>query len=142
MLMAISAIVVLGTIMALSLAFSSQSAKQTLNDYLHEQAILLTRSAMEYTLLELSGTERNTTSCTNAINTQYAPDGAAMFDINISIQYIGFGGATGWPCNNFIPTINTPESNGTILLDVIVQSSPDLNISEPIRYHRRTLQKL
>ncbi len=139
MLMAISVIVILGTIMALSLSMSTQSVKKTLNHYLHEQAILLTRSAMEQTLLEISGTNRNV-ACINSYNLQYPNAGAPIFDINVTVQYIGLGAIA--LCNDYIPNIQTPESNATVLMDVIVSDNPSLGLTEPIRYHRRTLQKL
>ena len=55
MIMAIAAIVVLGTLMAMMLNMSTDTTKRTFDNFLHEQAMLLTRSATEYALLEISG---------------------------------------------------------------------------------------
>jgi hypothetical protein len=133
--------------MALMLNLTAQSSKQTTNDYLHEQAILLTRSAIEVALLKISAQDRST-SCLTKIDLTY-PDSPKIFDINISIRYIGLSGtSTLNECNateSYIlnSNVSNTESKGSILLDVLVSTSPESNITtEPIRYHRRTLQKL
>ncbi len=151
MLMAIIVIVIVGTLMALMISMSTTSLKRTANLYLNEQAMLLARSATEYALLAISGTDR-TTGCLTSINTTYNPDSSAgstpMFTISINIQYIGLsGGNANNEClivENFITNANVtaPESKGSALIDVVVETDPTLNIGEPIRYHRRTLQKL
>jgi hypothetical protein len=149
MIMAIAVIVILATIMAVSLQITAQTSKQTVNDYLHEQAILLTRSAVEYTLLRISAQDRNTSGCLETLSGAYAPNGINMFDINVSIAYIGLSGGSAidecTPAQSYIKNkdVNNSDSKGSILLDVLVSTSPESNITtEPIRYHRRTLQKL
>ncbi len=150
MIMAIAVILILSTIMALMLSLTAQSSKQTTNDYLHEQAIILTRSAIEYALLQISARDR-TTGCLTRLNLGYPnlDPSTRIFDINMSISYIGLSGGNAnsecTPAENFITTANVSniESRGAILLDVIISTNPDSNITtEPIRYHRRTLQKL
>ncbi len=149
MLMAIFVIVVVGTLMALMISLSSTSLKRTTNLYLNEQAALLARSAVEYTLLAISGTDR-TTGCLTNINTTYNPQGIGnpMFNIAVTIRYIGLSGGNGnnecTAAESFIPNnrVSAPESKGSALIDVVVESDPSLNIGETIRYHRRTLQKL
>ncbi|MEA1920346.1 MAG: type II secretion system protein [Campylobacterota bacterium] len=147
MIMAIAVIVVLGTIMAMSLQITAQTSKQTVNDYLHEQAILLTRSATEYTLLRISAQDRNVSGCLTALNGTYAPDGTTLFDMNVSIRYIGLSGEGALnectPGQNYIQNTDVSDDNskGSILLDIIVTADESLT-TEPIRYHRRTLQKL
>lgn len=129
-------LIVIATIMAVSLSMSTTTAQRTTNEYLHEQAILLTSSATEYAVLAISGHTINTANgCINSINALYPNATTPMFDINVSIQYVN--GTTG--CNQYA-VLSTPETMGTVLMDVVVT---DHNISnEPIRYHRRTLQKL
>ncbi len=147
MIMAIAVIIILGTIMAASLQVTAQTSKQTVNDYLHEQAILLTRSATEYTLLRISAQDRNASGCLDTLNGTYAPNGNNLFDINISIKYIGLSGgnvvnecttAQSYILNS---DINDTNSKGSILLDVVVTADKSIT-TEPIRYIRRTLQKL
>lgn len=145
MLMAIFLLIIISTFMALSLSMGTTTTQKTTNEYLHEQALLLTSSATEYAVLAISGHNRTThNNCINEINAVYPNSANPMFDINITMSYIGFGGIGGAAddCRDYIATIATPETNGTVLMDVTVTSSADLNLSEPIRYHRRTLQKL
>ncbi|WP_373033677.1 type II secretion system protein [Sulfurovum sp.] len=139
MIMAIFFMILIATLLSYMLSTTSETAKRTTNVYLNEQAQLLAKSAVEYAILRVSGQDRSGGTCVNSFNAQY-PEGTPMFDINVSIQYIGFGGLSG--CNNYIGTIATPESNGTMLIDVYVSDNASLNLSEPISYHRRTLQKL
>lgn len=141
MIMAIFLLVVLGTIMGVSLSLTGITTARTNDNYLHEQALLLTSSATEYAILALSGHNPVTNGCINNINAQYPSAGAAaMFDINVTMHYVGYSTILG--CNNYIADIDTAETNGTILMDVVVTSNANLGLDEPIRYHRRTLQKL
>jgi len=141
MLMAIMLLIVIATIMAVSLSMSTTTAQRTTNEYLHEQAILLTSSATEYAVLAISGHTINATNgCINSISALYPNATTPMFDINVTIQYVN--GIAG--CNQYVTAPSTTllaiDTNGTVLMDVVVT---DHNISnEPIRYHRRTLQKL
>ena len=141
LIMAIGVVVLLSTILALSLRMTNIVSKSTTDIYLHEQALLLTRSATEYALLAISGYDRVANNgCLNSITATFPTAGASrLFDIQISMQYIGFGGVAG--CTNLVGNISTPESNGTVLLDVEVSTAPGVS-TEPIRYHRRTLQKI
>ncbi len=151
MIMAIFVIVIVGTLMALMISMSATSLKRTTNLYLSEQAVLLAKSATEYALLAISGTDRTAAAgCLTTINIDYDPSGVGnnMFNITINIQYIGLSaGNAANECTvaqNFIPNANVSalESRGSALIDVVVESDPSLGIGETIRYHRRTLQKL
>ena len=150
MIMAIILIVVLTTIMALTLTLTSQTTKQSTDLYLREQAVLLAQSAAEYTLLAISGHPRGTNgnnNCLGYVNTQYPSTINPIFDINVSIGYIGLG-CQNFDINhpeygyNYISTISTPESNGSVLLDITVTTHDTTTSTEPIRYFRRTIQKL
>lgn len=119
---------------------SSETSKRVVNDYVHEQTYFLAKSATEYALLEVSGHDRST-GCLEKINKQYPADVAnPYFDINISIRYFGFGTIAG--CDNITDTLISSESNGTMLIDVVVSTNDNANLSTPIKYHRRTIQKL
>lgn len=152
MIMAIFMMVLIGGMMAAAISMSSISNNRTQDDYLHEQAQLLARSATEYAILAISGHEVNATQgCINTINMDYPTAANPMFNINVNMQYILFydnaaGVRTKYNnCNDITGTAGvaqTVESNGTILMDVTVTSGTDLNITEPIRYTRRTIQKL
>ena len=135
---AIIFIVLVASIAALSLSFSSFSTKQTTDLYLKEQAELLVQSGTEFALLAISGHDINATSnCINAINAPYPTAAAPQFDINITINYMGSGLPAG--CNILSNAVVTADSNVTVIIDTIVT---DHNVStEPIRLHRRTIQK-
>lgn len=147
MIMAIVLLIVISTIMAVSISMSTTTTARTTNEYLHEQAMLLTSSATEYAVLAISGHDRiGRDNCINEINAVYPNAINPMFDINITMQYVGFGsiGVNADDCIDYpgLENIATAETNGTVLMDVTVTSSNELNLTEPIRYERRTLQKL
>jgi len=137
---AILFMVLVATIAALALTFSSFSTKQTTDLYLREQAELLLQSGTEFALLAISGHDINATgTCVNTINTQYIPKTGTnpLFNIDITINYMGRGLPGG--CNILSNAVDTNDSNITVIIDTIVE---DNNIStEPIRLHRRTIQK-
>ncbi len=138
----ITAIIIMVTVavlMSLMINLSSSSVKTTLDVYLKEQAELLARGATEYAILAVSGHD-NTNDCITDINIAYPEGAAKTHDINISLSYIG-NGMTG--CANMLDnTIDTDESNITVIIDTVVSVNLDnTGISEPIRVHRRTIQK-
>ncbi len=138
-IMAMSVIVIIGTVMALSLALTNKTTKQTADLYVYEQAVLLSKSAAEYALLRIS--QANPCSIGNLTFSPPAP--LDYYDINIDMRYVydsaaicAAGGATSY----FV--ITTPESNGSVLMDITVSVDDATIVSEPIRYFRRSLQKL
>jgi len=136
------------------LAFTADSNKRTLYEYLNEQAILLTYSATEYAVLAISGTDRATSGCLTTINASYPSSGSdKMFDITTTIRYVwsddpAFGAdrLSNLPASckgtNLHAQVQSPEEHGAALVDVVVKSAAGLGLDEPIRFHRRTLQKL
>ena len=98
---AIIFIVLIATIAALSLSFSTFSTKQTSDLYLREQAELLLQSGTEFALLAISGHDIvANNNCINTITAQYPQAGAnALFDITVSLSYIGNGLPDG--CNTY-----------------------------------------
>ena len=145
MIMAIFFMILIATLLSYMLASSSETAKRTTNDYLNEQAQLLAKSAVEYTILRVSGHNR-AGGCMLGFTGNYPTSGAtAIFDINVTVQYFGFGNACAQAftdAGRSIANIQTSESNGTMMIDVYVSDNINLKLTEPIRYHRRTLQKL
>lgn len=142
---AILFMVVVASLGALALSFSALSVKQTSDTYLKEQAELLVQSAAEYALLAISA-HNFSNNCVNTINAQYPNTGTnALFDINISLYYLGKNLPAGCQTPSGTTTtsnIDTNDSNLTVIIDTIVSTNTDNNIStEPIRLHRRTLQK-
>jgi hypothetical protein len=134
LIMAIAFIVLVATIGALALSFSTQTSRQTSDVYLRAQAELLARSATEYALLAISAHNISASSnCINGINIKHND----FFNVTIQMQYIGESLPSG--CTILANGISTADSNVTVLIDTIVQST--LLEREPVRIHRRTLQK-
>jgi type II secretory pathway component PulK len=137
-IMAITVLVVISTIMALSLALTTKTSKRTTDLYLYEQATLLSHSSAEYAILKAS--QQSPCSISN-INF----DHNNIFNVDITMRYISYAGtscATNAPVGStkYFATTTYPDSDGTIIMDIVVK---DLNIStEPIRYFRRSIQKL
>ncbi|WP_281950436.1 hypothetical protein [Nitrosophilus kaiyonis] len=133
---AIIILVIISTLMVVMLSLSTQTAKQTGDIYLKEQVELLAKSATEYAILAIQGHD-NKNSCINSINIKYPVSTNPQYDINVSIYYIG----NNLPCDSdhiLANNIATSDSNGTVIIDTIVTN---LQSDEPIRYHRRTIQK-
>lgn len=138
MIMAIAVIVLVATILALSLSLTTKTTKKTTDLYLYEQAAILSHSAAEYAMLKIS----QAAPCSiPTLNYSYNN----IYDINTSMFYISTAGS---PCetNSNLDgtnrgTITYPASNGTVILDVSVATQPGFT-SEPVRYFRRTIQKL
>ncbi len=144
MLIAIAFLLITGVLMALMINMTSQTTKRTGDIYFQEQAHLLAKSATEFALLAISGHDRAGGNCLTDIHIEYPGAGAAsIFDINTTIRYIGLSslGGTCAGAGSFINTIETPESNGTIVIDTYVTTSANVNLTEPVRFHRRTMQK-
>ena len=136
MIMAIVVIVTVATIMALSLRLTTETSKKTTDIYLYEQAVLLSRSAAEYAVLRSSLAN----PCTFG-GTSFSYD--STYDVNITMQYVSFNGST-CDTNAIANTLRysgttTIESDGTAIVDITITTNAG---TEPIRYFRRSIQKL
>jgi len=140
--LAIVVLVVVSTLSALMISLSSSSAKQTADIYLKEQAELLAQSATEYAILAILGHD-NRVNCLENIHITYPSSSSPMFDVNISLWYITDATQPPSSCSQILSSSLSAGSNShmSVLVDTVVSSSSNLNISEPIRIHRRTIQK-
>ena len=143
MIMAIAVIIIISTIMALSLSMTTQTTKRTIDAYLHEQAILVSKSVAERTLLSIA---QSAPCSVTAINERFDlnNDGSTtddIFDVNVTIRYVytDYTICTNPNDNYFSTAITTNEQNGSVLMDITVTTDESL---EPIRYFRRSIQKL
>ena len=132
MIMAIAVIVIMSTIMALSLSMTSQTTKRTVDLYVYEQAVLLSKSATEYALLQIA----ESAPCT-VTNLNFTQD--IIYNVNIDISYVFTAPSS---CAALYATVTTEEQNGSALMDVTVSVNDPTVISEPIRFFRRSIQKL
>ena len=139
MMMAIAVIVIVATIMALSLSMTTTTTKKSIDLYLYEQSMLLSQSATEYALLQIAHHKPCTKLDDNIVN--FTQDG--LYDINISIDYIYTETSSCDDNGGILYTIvQTPEQNGSAIIEVTVSVTDETITSEPIRFFRRTLQKL
>lgn len=137
LIMAITVVVVISTIMALSISLTTQTTKRTTDLYIHEQAVLISKSAAEYALLRIS----QSAPCTLP-NLNFTHD--TLYDINIDFKYVYTEDSV---CDDVggpkYFTVTTPEQNGSVLMDITVSVPSSKNISnEAIRYFRRVIEKL
>lgn len=141
MLTAIIFILLLSLVLALTLSLSSSTVQQTTNRYAYEQARILAKSATEYAILAIQSHDY-TSGCLKSINMRYPNTPAYLFDINITLHYIG----SNLPCNPseiLVNDVKWNESNSSVLIDTRVSLNPALlKSSNPITYTKRTIQKL
>ena len=138
MIMAVTVIVIIATIMALALSLTTQTAKRSADLYLYEQAAILSHSAAEYAILEAS----RVNPCSYDGDDFRHND---TFDINISMKYISVAGTncnTNAIANNLhYATTTRAKTDATVMMDITVTANP-VGTTEPIRYFRRSIQKL
>ncbi len=137
MIMAIALIVVISTIMALAMFLSAKSTKKTADLYLYEQAVLEAHSAAEYSLLKIA----QDGPCTHFNDLHFTQDGIYQIDITNRFIYTN-PVPTGCTNNKIYTTVTTPEQNGSVLMDISVSVVDPTVVSEPIRYFKRSIQKL
>lgn len=133
MIMAVVVIIVVATIMMFTLSQTTQTVKRTVDMYLYEQTELHAKSAIEYALFKIAEDGPCTTVDSITID--------AIYDVNYTIKYIYKNNPCGNPLD-YITAITTDEQNGSVLMDVAISVDADNTGSEPIRFFRRTMQKL
>jgi len=131
MMMAIIVIVIISTIMAISLSLTVETGKRTTDLYLYEQAVLYSKSAAELALLDIAQN-----GCNDNFNTNF---GGTYYDANVTMRYVYT--STVGTCTDYF-NITTPEQNGSVLMDITITINDSTIASEPIRYFRRSIQKL
>ena len=145
MIMAIIVLIVIGGLMAFSLSLVAQTGKRTTDIYLYEQAVLVSKSAAELALLDIA---QNGPCFNTPANLNYRMDlngdgntNNDIYDVNVTLKYVYSAPS---PCgvgnvNNYFENITTEEQNGSVLMDITVTTNEG---TEPIRYFRRSIQKL
>jgi len=118
-------------LMTLMIGLTSSTTKQSTDIYLKQQAELLLRSSTEFALMAISGHD-NTNGCVETITLTQG-----NFTANIDINYLTKGNIPN--CNKILDSnLQTDDSHLTAIIDVVVTSNAS---TEPIRLHRRTIQK-
>ena len=138
---AIFFVVIASSICMLALSIASTSVKQNSEIYLREQSELVARAATEYAMLAIISNDFSTTclgkqsknaSEDNPISGEFGD----LFTFKVYVKYFGDMGI----CSGDAVAA-TGANQGTIMLDVFVSSKPG-KASNPINFHKRTLQKL
>ena len=142
MIMAISVIVIVATIMALGMLLTAKSVKKTADVYLYEQAVLMAHSAAEYSLLKIA----EDGPCSHFNDLHFTQD--TIYKIKITNRFVYTNPLPakcvndGSANDNVYAIVTTPEENGSVLMDVSVTVDDPTITSEPIRYFKRSIQKL
>jgi len=150
LLMAIFIILLLAGASVLTLKYTSISAKHFADSYIKEQAEIFSQSVLETTILKIEGTDR-TNECLTGF-TLLSDAGKFTADVNISKYYLygdDYDNANGTGCdktnNGNIKRIQTEESNGYVLINIVVQTNKSNkkigNYISPIRIVTRSLQR-
>ena len=146
LLMALFIILILAGASVLTLKYTSISAKHFADSYIKEQAEIFSQTVLETTILKIEGIDR-TTKCLTNLNFNSA-DGKFTADVNISKYYLygdDFNNATGTNCDSVKKEIQTEESNGYVLINIVVQTDKSNkkigSYISPVRIVTRSLQR-
>jgi len=143
---AIVLLVLISTVAMMILSITTTSSKKATDDYLRIQAEMLSRSATEFAIMRVQGFDRSGGNCLENLDITATP-----FDINVTINYLFNGNkpvncadSNVWASAETTPLVD-PDLSGTVIMDVVVTehmdgSPADWN-KEPIRIHKRTIQK-
>ncbi|HOI84165.1 MAG TPA: type II secretion system protein [Campylobacterales bacterium] len=135
---AIVLLVLIATVGAMIISIATMNSKKATDDYLRVQAEMLARSATEFAVMRIQGFNR--TASNNCLETVTID--ANPFTAKATINYL-FNAATAGAlaCGNELATnVQDPDLNGMAIIDVVV-TTKDGTTTEPIRIHKRTLQK-
>ncbi len=140
---AIFFVVIASSICMLALSIASTSVKQNSEIYLREQSELVARAATEYAMLAIISNDFSTTCLGNQSEnaSEDNPIAGEFGDLFTFKVYVKYFGDMGDACKNKDAVIVKGANQGTIMLDVFVSSKPG-KVSNPINFHKRTLQKL
>ena len=138
---AIFFVVIASSICMLALSIATTSVKQNSEIYLREQSELVARAATEYAILAIISNDFSATclgkqSKNASEDNPISGESGDLFTFKVYVKYFGDMGI----CSGDAVAA-TGANQGTIMLDVFVSSKPG-KASNPINFHKRTLQKL
>ncbi len=141
---ALFVIVLIAGLVSLALRYAKSSIVKTTNIYEKESAELFLNSAVELSLLAISGYKRgNSNGCLKDINIT-SKDQRFIAHIHIKWYYLLGGSQDAIYCNNdgLTHLISTEDSHGMAMLEIEVDSNnTHPKNSTPLRIIRRTLQR-
>ncbi len=143
---AIVLLVLIATVGAMIISIAVMNSKKATDDYLRVQAEMLARSATEFAVMRIQGFDRKGPDavlgtaddiCLETVNIK----AESSFEVNTTISYMM---SSDTACGNELitaaPYVQDPDLNGMAMIDVVV-TTKDGTTTEPIRIHKRTLQK-
>ncbi len=142
---ALIVIVLISGIMVIAMKYAKISVNQTSDLYARESAELFMDSAVELTLLAISGYERNATShCLHEVNITSA-DKRYKADVNITTYYL-LQNSEDYNNSDRRTAIQTEESHGMVMLEITVKPNDAVDANarikdKHIKLTRRTLQR-
>ncbi len=139
MLTAIVVIVLMASVAMFIMSLSGKMVKATTTQYQREQAMLLSKSYTEYTVMAVTANKHNSTNCLNTINGAYQD-----YNITVKLSYIANTSTDISNCSRRLSTaVTTPGSPLNIIVDVFVRY-PDYDHPDNLMktYYKRTLQKI
>lgn len=142
-LQALLVIVLVSGILVIAMKYATVSVKQTADIYVKEASELFMDSAVEMSLLAISGYDRNTTnSCLDEVSI-ISTDKRFTADINITKYYLLSGSLDCGYCGTLCEPIQSDDSHGMVMLEIVVQTDPThpKNNKKDITLTRRTLQR-
>lgn len=138
---ALIVIVMISGIMTIAMKYATISVKQTGDLYAKESAELFMDSAVELTLLAISGKDRST-GCLRDVNIT-SVDGRYKANVTIANYYLLNGSLDYGYCGALSIPIQTEETHGMVILEMIVETNAThpKNQGKNIRLTKRTLQR-
>ena len=135
---AIFFVVIASSICMLALSIATTSVRQNSEIYLREQSELVARAATEYAVLAVLSNDfyKAGAVCIGDKNNPIKGEFGELFTFEVFVKYFGDMGV----CSGDAVAV-TGLNQGTVLLDVFVSSKPG-KATNPINFHKRTLQKL
>lgn len=135
---AIFFVVIASSICMLALSIATTSVRQNSEIYLREQSELVARAATEYAILAVLSNDfyKAGAVCIGDKNNPIKGEFGELFTFEVFVKYFGDMGV----CSGDAVAV-TGLNQGTVLLDVFVSSKPG-KATNPINFHKRTLQKL
>jgi len=128
--------ILMATILTITMRYATLSAKQSADLYEHEAAELFMQSSIELAILGLQGHDKSG-GCMHSVRI-VSDDRRFIADINLT-DYFLLGSET---CDRKTPIV-TEESNGMVVMDIVVESNATHpKNSRPVRLTRRTLQRI
>ena len=143
LIQALIVIILVSGLLVVAMKYATITIKQTSDAYVKESAELFMKSAVEMSLLAISGYERNRAhGCLQEVHITSADD-RFFADVNITKYYLLSGSQDCSDWGALCQSVQTEVSHGMVLLNVHVQTNPHntKNKNKTISLYMRTLQR-